>query len=524
MIGATQQDYSMLSDPQLKQAMLFAQRSNNTPEFLQLMAEANKRKQMRSEAQGMQAGQQAASQPPSTTADQVMSGIANLSSGEHEYAGGGIVAFADGGAPGIKYGNYTALPYQSEKILPNQTGYEGQGLLEFLQNVTGKAYRSVADFLENGPGSYNSRQGLVKGAAVGQPGAVTDARRADNAIDAAAAAQAPTSWGSENTRGPISYGPAASAAPPARSGQGIRATATAPINPTAPAAEPTPEWMKAPDARTLDQIIADRKKASAEGEEGIKSLMDPYTKKLEERRKKVEGETAASEGILGLKADWFGDDKRKALRDFGFALMAGKDPNAMVNIGAAGKAAGDAYEAAKEKRQARLDALDERDQKLAMARYEMSRGNRDEAAKLVKEADEAGQTAFKNRFEIGKFGQETKDKAEDRAFREKQLKQQYELGIGQIAASKSAAGRNPQLELYTALGGGDPKKGYEFAQAARGESAADMATWRAYASDPTKLAQLKTDNPVLYAQVLAKIQSQLGGAATGTADGPVRNR
>lgn len=117
-MAIAQQDFSLLSDQQLQQAMRFAQRSNNTPEFLGLMAEAQKRAKMRSEAQGMQAGQEAAQQP-ATLADQVMSGIANLDPGDQTYASGGIVAFAGGGtAASAAFGEFL----RSQGVQPSEFG------------------------------------------------------------------------------------------------------------------------------------------------------------------------------------------------------------------------------------------------------------------------------------------------------------------------------------------------------------------------------------------------------------------
>lgn len=158
-----------MDDRALQTAMQFAQRSNDTPTFLGLMAEANKRKKMRSEAQGMQAGQQMSSEPPVTIADKVMSGIANLSSGDHEYATGGIVSFAGGGgaddntpswwgaAPAAAYGSYRAL-LPTLKQLEAVTGTPLKQLAMEVGAETAAALRSAAP---SAPASTLGKLGVV---------------------------------------------------------------------------------------------------------------------------------------------------------------------------------------------------------------------------------------------------------------------------------------------------------------------------------------------------------------------------
>lgn len=518
-IGA-QQDLSYMDDRALQTAMQFAQRSNDTPTFLALSAEANKRKKMRAEAQGMQAGQQLA-QGPRTQADAVMSGIANLAapSDEQGYAGGGIVSFSGGGGTDYNSEEYqqrlqAAIDEQRRALLPQQS-------LPFEYRIGSENYPSWLKTLTGTPEWF--RKGAGRGAS-GATAAQNKERSNAPVInrDAPDVPYVPTSEDREGRRtGPQAsldknqeprLGPAGGSTSARVSAKTVAASAA----PAPAAAEATPEWMKVPKARELDEIIADRKKAAAEGEAGIKALMDPYTAKLEARRKALEGETADKEGLLGLK---WGDDKRKALRDFGLAMMSGKDANWMVNAGAAGKAAAEAYDKGKEARQARMDALDERDQKLAMARFEMQRGNRDEAARLVKEADEAGQTAFSNRFNVGKFGAEEKGRAEERAFRERQLKQQYDLGIQQIAASRDGHAQSDPLRLYRELGGGDVKKGYEYAKKVGAEGATDKALMTQLLKDP----ELKTANPALYNYIVAQLYGSGPGAVTTKPTGKVIN-
>ena len=140
---STTRDFSMLSDPALAQAMQSAKASGDTPTFMALMAESTKRKQTRTAAQGQQTGQQ-----PRTVADQVMSGIANLPSGDSNYADGGIVAFADGGmtlaekqlARGKAATKYQQdLLEQAEKVRQSDAYTEGEraNILGQIKNMIG---------------------------------------------------------------------------------------------------------------------------------------------------------------------------------------------------------------------------------------------------------------------------------------------------------------------------------------------------------------------------------------------------
>lgn len=534
MIGQTQKDYSLLSDMQLKQAMMFAQRSNNTPEFLQLMTEANKRKQMRQAATGEQAGQQLA-QGPQTQADAVMSGIANLAapSDEQGYASGGIVAFSEGGTS--RAGRY--IDEFIERSNKEKAAELFNNRREAVLAATAQAQRELeqrqakeADTANSWLGFFTTPESVYKNPAY-TPRTLSESRNYGNegmrgrAAPPATSAAAVTEYGLGNegrrsgqvtalaANQPPRVTPSANGGAAGAGGSAARVGKTA-TTATAPAAVPD---EKAPEytAPSLAQLLADRKTAAAEGEAGIKALMDPYAAKIEERRKALAGETASTAGLLGLKADWFGDDKRRALRNFGLALMAGKDPNAMVNIGTAGKAAAEAYEAEKEKRQARMDALDDRDQKLALARYEMSRGNRDEADRLVKQVEEGNYRVHGSKMDAFKERMRQRDSALDRDLKREEMAQRERLTKMQIGA----AGRNSQLELYSALGGGDVKKGFEFAQTARGEPAADLALWKTYAADPIKLELLKGTNKALYDMVIAKIASQGGGYVDAPAKG-----
>lgn len=114
----------------------YAQMHKSDPYTVSLaLAESNRRKQMRTGAQGQQG---AAPQPK--VVDQ---GIAEMAQPMPEDVGigalpapnmqgmaeGGIVAFAEGGSPGIRYGG----AYGGKNLIPNTTGYEGMGIMDFLQ-------------------------------------------------------------------------------------------------------------------------------------------------------------------------------------------------------------------------------------------------------------------------------------------------------------------------------------------------------------------------------------------------------
>jgi len=155
-----------LPDQALQQ---YAMMHKNDPYVVSLaLAESNRRKEIRGGAQMQQ-------QPQPTVADQAIQGMApapapmpenvgigQLPAGNMNFAGGGIVAFADGGETDddmypqgesvARMSGGGSVPRYNEEglvrypgmlsmeggtVLPTTSGYEGLGILEFLQKFGG---------------------------------------------------------------------------------------------------------------------------------------------------------------------------------------------------------------------------------------------------------------------------------------------------------------------------------------------------------------------------------------------------
>ena len=190
-----------LPDQALQQ---YAMMHKNDPYVVSLaLAESNRRKEIRGGAQMQQ-------QPQPTVADQAIQGMApapapmaqppmaqspmpenvgigQLPAGNMSFAGGGIVAFADGGETADDYmyppgevvarmAGGGAVPRYNEEglvrypgmlsmeggtVLPTTSGYEGLGILEFLQkfggDVGGKLKKLIRSEEENAARMYGGR-------------------------------------------------------------------------------------------------------------------------------------------------------------------------------------------------------------------------------------------------------------------------------------------------------------------------------------------------------------------------------
>ncbi len=506
-IAATQ-DFSYMGDPQLQQALQFAKRANNSLDFLSIKAEIDKRAKTRNAAQGQQAGQQLASEGPRTEADKVMAGIANLSSGDHEYANGGIVAFAGG-----------------DLVEEKQRAADREAMLDTLRKMKAAGMdvltmpgRAVAGAAE----SAITRPLRAMGVDVpylpdsfygGNRESATpymDKLRGEQAAPVTPAAPSPIE--PRQVRTPELYREAAGAqqAPPAPgAGPGITALTRRTASTTTPAAAPA-----APEQRILtaaEQMAADEALAKGRNDK-VAAIYAKADARDAKRRAELEGETKATKGLLGIEMD---PDIRKAMRTAGIGMLKSQRADTFGALGEGLEAASKGYDETKQKRQARLDLLDDAEEKRQMAKMAAEQGNMDLASKYSKQEADLREKAAGRAFEEKKF-------ASTEAHQRDLLKMQ-ERQIGQSAAN---AARNPQLEIYRALGKGDVNKGFDVYTQGRGAGAADLASWKAYAADPAKLAALKIENPVLYAQVLTRIQGQLGAGAPGVpgAAGTVRER
>jgi hypothetical protein len=469
-----QQDYSFMGDAALQQALLFAQRSNDTPKFLGLMAEMNKRKQLRTAAQGQQAAQDT-SKPAVTEADKIMAGIANLSSGDHNYANGGIVAFAGGG-----------MDSAGNKMLSDE---------ELRQRIKDRAAAQAAQQVS--PWQALSRMRDVFRSSIGlstDPAAVAEKAAP---TPAPGPMYIPTTPGvtPAEASADVGAGPRAERRPPATRPAPAPAAA-------APAAPVTPSVPEPKILTAKEQMEADRAMAKGDDDK-VNAIFAKAEARDAERRAKLADETKSSKGILGLEMD---ADTRRALRDFGIGALQSKSPNAMGGIGEGLAAAAKGYDTRKQQRQDREDLLDAAEEK----------------RQLAKMAAEQGNVALANKYSAQEA--KLKDDAAGRRLQrdtltatERHQRATEDLQRQQLAATRANAGRNQQLEFYAALGGGDPKKGYEFAQSSKGAPAMDRSLMTQMLKDP----ELKTSNPNLYNYILSQLYGSGPVAVSTTPTGNV---
>ena len=416
-MSIAQQDFSFMSDQALQQAMQFAQRSNNTPTFLGLMAEMNKRKQTRTAAQGQQAQQQ-----PTTVADQIMSGIANLSSGDHEYADGGIVAFAEGGQS-------RASRWLSELIAGIDAGKAATDADDKRSSAIARAQREQstleeqqakeADTANSWLGAFATPEGLYKNPAY-SPQTLRESRNYGN--EGRRGAPAAADLATANSPAAVDRAPqgnalnsldpemrarrAAAESAAAAAGVGGARRASAASSASGIAGLQAPTWQDADkfNAKTAEDMDAASRKMAEKDNTELAAAYAPMRDKLSAKRTKLADETADSEGILGLK---WGNDKRKAMRDIGLALLASKESNFGTALGGALQKGAEGYESAKAAREGRADKLDEAENQMRLAEIAAKQGNVDRAAKHQQAAEvlraqvystEASLTGHKNTF------------------------------------------------------------------------------------------------------------------------------
>lgn len=508
MIG-TQQDFSMMGDAQLKQALIFAQRSGNTPEFLGLMAEAKKREKMRQEAQGVQAGQQAYN--PTTIADQVMSGIANLDSGEHEYAGGGIVSFSGGGtaasaafgqflrAQGVDPANFSRLPQTAQETLrqlysnatlgpqagapaaptaaagapASASGGYGSQPATLAQRIVAPAGAAVRE-MPKGPlgallaGGYALSQGsanALSNATDEQLDALSNDIGGDTGIAAAIMREARNKKETGNTRkeaqdrpyiNPQAYreytAPAAAAPAPRRevvSTERVSGPGRAPS--TVSSSTGIAQLAGGADPSILSFEERQRViKAEAKGDD---DAVDAIYKKAIERdtakRAELEEKGKSSKGILGI--DMSGDtrdDIKNALGAAGIALLRSKSK--YLDLGE-GLAAGlEKFGGSKEKREEKLSLLDKAEEQRNLAILAAKQGNKKAAAE------------HRNAYEM------YVDRIQDNARQDRQLTQTaaYQDRMATVAERNernTAAYRNAQLRRHDSVEAKDKQARKEYA-------------------------------------------------------------
>ncbi len=525
------------------------------------LAESNRRKDLRSGAQ-MQ-GQQ----PQPTVADQAIQsmappqmapqmapqmgaapmpedvGIGQLPAGNMNFAGGGIVAFADGGetdddvfpygesvvrmADGGTYPGMARYEGQGGTVLPATTGYEGLNILEFLKRFGGDVGERVRKLIrseeENAARMYGGRTADVY-----------EAKR-DRGPD-------PFGYNAEEYPMPVSNAPSV----PAPS-----ATPTPPVQgnrlPT-PLAQDRPP-VAAPGAGTATGLAMP---TTSEGIAGVFANMrkqfgddmpEAQRRELEDINRLAEEQATANklrteqqQAARGL----FGEEQEKrykareerinkeesnlfsnSLFQAGLAMMAGTSPHAMVNIGAGAQVGLKSYQAGMNRLSEARDKLDG-----AFGRLEEIRRNErrldDKERNAAEEREQAvilqGKKELYNATrENFKFNREDATKATEAYFRLAQSQYEQNEQTKRTKIMADAQMRNDPLAMARALGEAKPDdpllRGYNIMK----QEAQVPALYRAYieaASDPLKGEEFRRRFPD-FRTYLEGMGGALGGGVMG---------
>jgi hypothetical protein len=428
---------SRMPDSALQQ---YANMHKADPYILSLaVSESNRRKQMRTAAQGQGA------MPQPKVADAEIAGMAmpeEVGIGQlpaeniQGMAGGGIVAFADGG--GYGFGN-TAQPRQyTQAELAEAKRLREMGLFDLLREKFGPAWES----LTTGPQPQVREQTFQTGVDIGGPGS------------------SPANMGAARVAPTVTFGDDKG---------GAGADKLPPLPPTQPAtpqlASGLPGFLKAAEkfapekAESQESFLARQKAAIGD------SPLAAQTERLEKREKAASGEKEDAFNMALIKA--------------GLGMMAGKSQYALQNIGEGGAAGlADYNEAIKDLKKASLEREKMRND-LENAQYAYKRGDFDAYEKSREKAGDR-QASYRNQLVSGIAaitGSETSARA-------------HLAAAGMPGAQERLIGRI----------GSDPRfaAAYEKYASTNAEAKGLPALAAKIAATPGGMMALKAENPVLY--------------------------
>lgn len=506
-----------LPDQALQQ---YAAMNKDDPYIMSLaMSESNRRKQIRAaqQSQGMQEQPKVVDQAIQDMAQPMPEdvGIAQLPAGEMEFAGGGILAFAQGDSiPGAKGPKER---WQDMQRRPDETSTE---FARRVEKAKEEAFREEM----GGPGKFlkflreqdEPRMGVVPQEPAPKPQVRQDPLRAQEAAAGI---------------------PDGSVVPPVMSGTPDmpNADAAGPTAPAAPAAPTGIAQVAAPTAATAAPVSMDYAGASkgitdaglfkqataedyAEQETALKDVAQKRIDAAKERQTREEkfqkelGEYGVGkEKRLKEREEKLGKDEKAnyglAFLEAGLAMMGGKDQNAFANISAGALQGLGSYKTGlaklndrKEKLFDAYDALEDArrsDRKDKFARMEAAAEKVTDAEIALKQvsADIIGKRADFNREQTRALGRavidtanteyKTKSQAaQSAADRETNVrlataKMQSDRAIaeGQQATQRYIAQLPGDMQkLYTTLGNGDPVAGLKLAKEIEATGKKDIMT------------------------------------------------
>ncbi len=537
-----------LPDTQLQQ---YAQMHKTDPYIMALaMSESNRRKVVRSAGQGAQGMQaqpkvvdseiaQMAPQPAQAMPED--QGIGQLPAGNMNFAGGGIIAFADGGD--VERYQYGGMPPRSSmlgdipgfvagtgNIIPQQGAPEEEPYLR-------KLYRQMAEQAEAARGA-EARRRVLEGRSA--PSTET-APMASPAQDMAQFDAASNLYMTERE--------ARQAAAKAGAGQ----TPPAPTPPPAPTARAATPGVAMPSYAGLDPAAMFRKELELAGKQPhpqAKELEDIGTMKVKAKEEEVTGIEAIQQKFDNI---FKGRKERMDTKETEIAKMGDQSLGlALLQAGAAmmttpggmGVALGKGIDVGSKQYVAGLDKLNAAKDKLSDARdrleeVEAQRGELS-ARELFKARNEVKNAQIGAKEDMVKALMQR-----DNINRETALKMvdgQIKIGLSQLEqqgltartgaqiASSERIAKMPsaQMQMITQLGGGDFNKGYEIYK----QEGAVPKLYESYTkmlADPMKGAEFQAKYPTFETYMAGS--GMMGGGKSGILDipdaaaaGPVRSR
>jgi len=474
-----------LPDQALQQ---YAAMHKNDPYIIALaVSESNRRKQMRQAAQGAQGemeqptvvDQDIAEMAPAPVAPQQMlpedTGIAQLPVGEMEFAGGGIVAFADGGdveryqsnglvqpqqRPGESFEDFRRRAFQ-ESLLAEQARRqrEYEAAEAARQRVLAERGGSAIP-----PSPYGIQRGPlvpsgVTPVPVATPAAATStAPQPVRTPDPMTAAQPTTSTYTRTGGDP---GPGRRPEAPTTARAEVDAAGTTPARTGVPGMDvgrmvrdalTAAGQEKNPFATDLKEIGEAKVRAKEEEVKGLEAIQKQFADIYKGRKERLD----TREGELGKMKD---QQQGLALLQAGAAMM--------TTTGGIGKALGKGVQVGSEQYAAGLEKLQAAKDKIVEARDRLeeieAQRNELSARELNRARNEVKQTGISAREDLVKSNMQMYGVNRETAM--KMVDMQVRVGTTQMeiasrervaATSAAAAARNPQLEVLRAITS-DPK-------------------------------------------------------------------
>lgn len=529
---------SMLPSSGLQQ---FAQLHKNDPYIMALvMSESNRRKKLQ------EAGQQPQGEPPKVV-DQVISGlaprlpeqqgIAQLPAPNMAHmADGGIAGYSDDDeAPGYAGGG---VP-EGALIIGNSYQDPETGVMKPLPEADALPFGNVQQRPKD-PGLRSVWDKYME--TFMTKGRITERDKGrlkemeknyQNSSEAAATPQ---------TQQGTMPGPNYTRTDPRFSTEGKPLTpVSAPLGERQAAAAPTAgPRIPGGEGAGITALDTDPAKLAAQQAALQKAPTNPFAGQIEDveaaKRAAIEKQRAEFEADIAKAGPAFADrearlkakqerlDKQGAdlggmsLLEAGLAIMGGTSQNALANIGAGAQVGVKSYKAGLDKLEDSRDKLDE-----AFGRIEEFRRNEDSMNNKERRAMsrdiqntyvEAKQLGLAALQEDWKMNRQDANKAFEVLENNKksmfeQSQANYRARLQESGATARANLPGQQERLFATLGGGDPKKGFDYYINATSEGRGDQAILAAYAKDPNALAMLKDADPVLYKSISERLRAQM---------------